>query len=588
MTSAEWIFTPDDVAYAKAEGSTAITVEAKKLEITAATADDKVYDGTAYVSFRDIVLEGIEEGDEVSADIGTIRGTLKDVKAGNYTSVTLPELRLTGKDKENYILVQSTDEIPLTKAVNVAKSSGLQIEEQNKSYLYLKDQEERISLREILPVDCGNAQYAAPEMTGNMEYITEPSITDDILSYTVKQGALDRKGKIQIKVTTENYEDFVITFNLECNDQTPVRLQEGTEVTLKKDTLTYGGLLSALEFSEAEFVDEEGNTVEGTLVWKDGTQRPDTSVTSAEWIFMPSDEAYANAEGSTAIKVNAKELTVIKATARNRKYDGTNQAAITEVLLSGMLEGDEVSVDLTDLHGTLKDKKAGEYTSVTLPELTLAGKDKANYRLAQPVTEIPLTKAVTIETPETTETPETPQKPSDPGTKPGTSEPIQKPSKPEYLKKGTKFIGPDNNQYKVTCADGKTFTVAYLKPKKGVKGTVNIPDNITVNHVTYKVTEIAANAFKKNKKIRKVVIPSSIEKIGKQAFYGCKNLKNITVKTTKLTKKRVGSKAFFGIHAKAAIKVPKKKLSAYRKMLKARGVTKKEKVQAIKVKSKKA
>ena len=146
----------------------------------------------------------------------------------------MPELRLTGKDKENYILVQPTDEIPLTKAVNVAKSSGLQIEEQNKSYLYLKDQEERISLREILPVDCGNAQYAAPEMTGNMEYITEPSIADDILSYTVKQGALDRKGKIQIKVTTENYEDFVITFNLECNDQTPVRLQEGTEVTLKK------------------------------------------------------------------------------------------------------------------------------------------------------------------------------------------------------------------------------------------------------------------------------------------------------------------------------------------------------------------
>ena len=598
MTSAEWIFTPDDAAYANAEGSTAITVEPKELKVLEATADDKVYDGTAYVSFSDIVLEGIEAGDEVSADIGTIRGTLKDAKAGNYTSVTLPELRLTGKDKENYILVQPTDEIPLTKAVNVAKSSGLQIEEQNKSYLYLKDQEERISLREILPVDCGNAQYAAPEMTGNMEYIAEPSIANDILSYTVKQGALDRKGKIQIKVTTENYEDFVITFNLECNDQIPVRLQEGTEVTLKKDTLTYGDLLSALEFSEAEFVDGEGNTVEGTLAWKDGTQRPDTSVTSAEWIFMPSDKAYANAEGSTAIKVNAKELTVTKATARNRKYDGTNQVAITEVLLSGMLEGDEVSVDLTDLHGTLKDKKAGEYTSVTLPELTLAGKDKANYRLAQPVTEIPLTKAVTIETPETTETPdtketpetketpdtketpETPQKPSDPGTKPGTSEPIQKPSKTEYLKKGRKFTGADNNQYKVTCADGKTFTVVYLKPKKGVKGTVNIPDSITVNHVTYKVTEIAANAFKKNKKIRKVVIPSGIEKIGKQAFYGCKNLKNITFKTTKLTKKRVGSKAFSGIHAKAAIKVPKKKLSAYRKMLKARGVAKKENVRA--------
>ncbi|MCM0708546.1 leucine-rich repeat domain-containing protein [Faecalicatena sp. BF-R-105] len=130
--------------------------------------------------------------------------------------------------------------------------------------------------------------------------------------------------------------------------------------------------------------------------------------------------------------------------------------------------------------------------------------------------------------------------------------------------------------------------MAYLKPKKGVKGTVKIPDSITVNHVTYKVTEIAANAFKNQKKIRKVVIPSGVSKIGEKAFYGCKNLKNITIKTTKLTKKRVGSKAFSGIHAKAVIKVPKKKLSAYRKMLKARGAAKKENVQAIKVKPEKA
>ena len=80
VTSAKWIFTPYDIAYVDAVGSTAITVEPKELKVLAATADDKVYDGTADVSFSDIVLEGIEEGDEVSADIGTIRGTLKDVK----------------------------------------------------------------------------------------------------------------------------------------------------------------------------------------------------------------------------------------------------------------------------------------------------------------------------------------------------------------------------------------------------------------------------------------------------------------------------------------------------------------------------
>lgn len=457
-----------------------------------------------------------------------------------------------------------------------------------------------MDLQAKLPADKKGDSYSC-SVTGDRKIFYQCEVRDNNgdLYYRVNnftdRSMIGKTVTLHVTIEMENYTDVSYDLTVTLTDQKKIVLKEGSEVKVLQDQkLTYGGTLSDLQLNlegeeQAVFVEQGTDMqVQGTLEWKDGTQRPDTSVTSAEWIFMPSDEAYANAEGSTAIKVNAKELTVTKATARNRKYDGTNQVAITEVLLSGMLEGDEVSVDLTDLHGTLKDKKAGEYTSVTLPKLTLAGKDKANYRLVQPVTEIPLTKTVTIETPETKETPETPQKPSDPGTKPGTSEPIQKPSKPEYLKKGTKFIGPDKNQYKVTCADGKTFTVAYLKPKKGVKGTVKIPDSITVNHVTYKVTEIAANAFKNQKKIRKVVIPSGVSRIGKKAFYGCKNLKNITIKTTKLTKKRVGSKAFFGIHAKAVIKVPKKKLSAYRKMLKARGVTKKEKVQAIKVKSKKA
>ena len=80
-----------------------------------------------------------------------------------------------------------------------------------------------------------------------------------------------------------------------------------------------------------------------------------------------------------------------------------------------------------------------------------------------------------------------------------------------------------------------------------------------------KVTRIGARAFYKCKSLKKIVIPASVKKIGKQAFYQCKNLRSITIKTTKLTKKRVGSNAFKGIHAKAKIKVPKKKLALYKK-----------------------
>ena len=49
-------------------------------------------------------------------------------------------------------------------------------------------------------------------------------------------------------------------------------------------------------------------------------------------------------------------------------------------------------------------------------------------------------------------------------------------------------------------------------------------------------------------------------------------MKKISIKATKLTSKKVGSKAFKGIAAKAVIKVPKSKLSAYKKLLKSKGV----------------
>lgn len=92
------------------------------------------------------------------------------------------------------------------------------------------------------------------------------------------------------------------------------------------------------------------------------------------------------------------------------------------------------------------------------------------------------------------------------------------------------------------------------------------------------VTAIGAKAFYKCKALTKITIPAKVKKIGRQAFYGCKKLKKIIIKTTKLTSKTVGSKAFKGIHPKATVKVPKKKLAAYKKLLKKKGVGSKAKI----------
>lgn len=109
----------------------------------------------------------------------------------------------------------------------------------------------------------------------------------------------------------------------------------------------------------------------------------------------------------------------------------------------------------------------------------------------------------------------------------------------------------------------------------GKKNSVTIPPSLKYMGVTYQITSIKTKAFSGNKNLRSIVIPSSIRTIGSQAFFKCKNLKKITIKTPYLSKKTVGAKAFKGIHAKAKIKVPKKQKKAYQKLLKAKGAGKK-------------
>ena len=139
------------------------------------------------------------------------------------------------------------------------------------------------------------------------------------------------------------------------------------------------------------------------------------------------------------------------------------------------------------------------------------------------------------------------------------------------LKTGEKITDKSTEAvYKVT---GKN-TVEYVKATSK-KASRTIPSTVKLKGIKCQVTSIAAKAFKGDTKVKTVVIPSTVRKIGKEAFAKCKNLKKITIKTAYLSSKKVGANAFKGIHAKATIKVPKKQKKAYQKLLKARGVGKK-------------
>lgn len=123
--------------------------------------------------------------------------------------------------------------------------------------------------------------------------------------------------------------------------------------------------------------------------------------------------------------------------------------------------------------------------------------------------------------------------------------------------------------YIVIQSSNKVREVSLSTPALGKNRSYMIPDVIFINNREYKVTEIAPNAFKNSKKLKSVTIGKNIKRIGKNAFYGCKNLKKITVKSNVL--KSVGKNAIKGTNKKLTIKVPKKKLSVYKKILKKKG-----------------
>ena len=134
--------------------------------------------------------------------------------------------------------------------------------------------------------------------------------------------------------------------------------------------------------------------------------------------------------------------------------------------------------------------------------------------------------------------------------------------------------------YKVTKADATGCTVTLVKPHRKTNSTFTVPATIKSEDgkITFRVTEISKNAFKNHVKLKKVIIGKNVGKIGANAFSGCKKLKNIKITSTQLTKKSVGKNVFKGIDKKAVIKVPKKKLKAYKSIFKGKGQAKSVKI----------
>lgn len=137
-------------------------------------------------------------------------------------------------------------------------------------------------------------------------------------------------------------------------------------------------------------------------------------------------------------------------------------------------------------------------------------------------------------------------------------------------------------RYKIVANNASLHTVSFIGCKTNKVTKIDIPNYIVYQGVKFDVVAVDRKACKNYKKLRQIVIGKNIKSIGAQAFYGCNHLQKITVKTKKLTKKTLGTKAFYKVgssnYKKLKIKVPAKQKQLYKKIFYQRGLSSKAKI----------
>ena len=128
-------------------------------------------------------------------------------------------------------------------------------------------------------------------------------------------------------------------------------------------------------------------------------------------------------------------------------------------------------------------------------------------------------------------------------------------------------------KYKISNADtsGKGTVVFTGATDKAARKTLMIPTTVKIGGKNFRVTAIGGSAMSGAKKLTTLKLGANVTTIGAKAFYGCSKLSNVTISGIKLTTAKNGANAFKGIRSNCRFKVPASRVSAYKKLLRAKG-----------------
>ena len=97
----------------------------------------------------------------------------------------------------------------------------------------------------------------------------------------------------------------------------------------------------------------------------------------------PGDSEYAACAFSKMLNVGKRNIAVAELGVFDKQHDGSNAGTIntSTLKLTGLVEGDDVTIDLTKAHATFASANVADNVQVTISNLVLIGADAANYNL---------------------------------------------------------------------------------------------------------------------------------------------------------------------------------------------------------------
>ena len=331
-----------------------VKVNPKPLSVTGAAAADRAYDKTNEVSITSVDLGGVKAGDTVSVNTAGLKGTITGSDAGTYSSVTLPELTLTGTSAGNYILTQPDGAVSTSVTISKASYTGNTTGGSEGRFGVTKT----FDLKDLLP-----AGYVLGGITvsdDNGIFVDTPTVDGTVLTYKLvnEEEKVGKTGTITIPVMeSTNYNSFSLTITVTVKDKFVPNL------TIDPITVIYNGEPVPNTAIRGTAV-SEGVSVPGAWSFAGGQELTAVADSGTKnVIFTPVDgENYAQATGDVLVTINkltpSLTLTPSPATLPN---GGTVTLA-----LSGLPSGGSATVTCSDETITVT-KGSGDTWTAELP-----------------------------------------------------------------------------------------------------------------------------------------------------------------------------------------------------------------------------